>query len=82
MPSPTTGSFHWLSSVTLEQGNVGVTTAPDAADSSFKFKPHVDPDPLPPSSASLNQVIFLNLLFCWVCVVYLISYHEHVCNFH
>ncbi|XP_057756704.1 WRKY transcription factor SUSIBA2-like [Arachis stenosperma] len=54
MPSPTTGSFHWLSSLPLDQGNLD-----DAPDSSLKFKNNAtlaDPNPLPPYSASLNQV--------------------------
>ncbi|TKY65351.1 WRKY transcription factor 2 [Spatholobus suberectus] len=64
IPSPTTGTFFMLppltpegSMVTLEQGNVDVSTASDAA-ASFKFKPdtHLDPNPLPPYSGSLNQV--------------------------
>ncbi|XP_073221895.1 WRKY transcription factor SUSIBA2-like [Cicer arietinum] len=67
MPSPTTGSFmmlppltnegSMLTSVTLEQRNMDVPTASDIA-SSFKFniQPNLDPNSLPPYSASLNQV--------------------------
>ncbi|MED6107708.1 hypothetical protein PIB30_016538 [Stylosanthes scabra] len=54
MPSPTTGSFYWISSLPLDQGNLN-----DAPDSCLKFKNNAtlsDPNPLPPYSASLNQV--------------------------
>lgn len=50
---------HEGSMLTTEQGNVDVSTASDV-DASFKFKPrgHLDPNPLPPFPASLNQVPF------------------------